>query len=430
MNARTTKDTGLEARIVSPAWSIPAKRGAASSGAAFRGGICHAICRQVRESSAVLPIPHLSSPATMLINSHTRQIRLLHLESSEQDHELVKFALRRSGGTFDVARAQTLVDFCAQIDRIDFDVILSDYRFAEFTAIDAWNEVQRLERRPPFILLSHAIGETAAVDALKHGINDYVLKDSLSSLVHVIGRAIEVRDTRLAKARADAELAASQQRLAELTAHLQLSIEQERASIAREVHDDIGGALAAMKFDLAWLGRHSNDAATQMHISAAAEMLQHALGASQRIMRDLRPAVLDQGLVAAIQWMATGFEKRTGIKTTLRTAEETASASKAVQLVAYRTAQEALTNISKYAQCTAVTIDVSDHENVLTVEISDNGRGIAKEDLEKPNAFGIKGLRERAKTVGGWIDISRNAGTGTSVIVSIPLNGPDLPTSF
>jgi signal transduction histidine kinase len=366
----------------------------------------------------------------MLINSHTRQIRLLHLESSEQDHELVKFALRRSGGTFDVVRAQTLAEFCAQIDRIDYDVILSDYRFAEFTAIDAWNEVQRLERRPPFILLSHAIGETAAVDALKHGINDYVLKDSLSSLVHVIGRAIEVRDTRLAKARADAELAASQRRLAELTAHLQLSIEQERASIAREVHDDIGGALAAMKFDLAWLGRHTSDPATQMHISAAAEMLQHALGASQRIMRDLRPAVLDQGLVAAIQWMATGFEKRTGIKTTLRTAEETVSASKEVQLVAYRTAQEALTNISKYAQCTAVAIDVSDHENVLTVEISDNGRGIAKEDLEKPNAFGIKGLRERAKTVGGWIDISRNAGTGTSVIVSIPLSDPDLPTPF
>jgi signal transduction histidine kinase len=368
----------------------------------------------------------------MLITSYTRKIRLLHLESSEQDHELVKFALRRSGGTFDLVRAQTLEEFCAQIDSVDFDVILSDYRFQDFTAIDAWDEVLQLERRPPFILLSNAIGETAAVDALKHGINDYVLKDNLGSLVHVIGRAIEVRDTRMAKARADAELAASQRRLAELTAHLQLSIEQERASIAREVHDDIGGALAAMKFDLAWLGRHASDPAAQQHIHAASEMLQHALGASQRIMRDLRPAVLDQGLVAAIQWMATGFEKRTGIKTTLRAAEQTVDMSKEVQLVAYRTTQEALTNISKYARCNAVCIDVSDHENVLTVEISDNGCGIAKEDLEKPNAFGIKGLHERAKTVGGWIDISRNAGAGTSVIVSIPLGleaaGEGLPS--
>ncbi len=366
----------------------------------------------------------------MLITSYTRPIRLLHLESSEQDHELVKFALRRSGGTFDVVRAQTLREFCDQIDSVNYDVILSDYRFADFTAIDAWSEVLELEHRPPFILLSQAIGETAAVDALKHGINDYVLKENLSNLVHVIGRAIEVRDTRLAKARADAELAASQKRMAELTAHLQLSIERERASIAREVHDDIGGALAAMKFDLAWLGRHASDPAAQMHISAATEMLQHALGASQRIMRDLRPAILDQGLVAAIQWMATDFEKRTGIKTMLRATEESRNTAKEVQLVAYRTAQEALTNISKYAQCSAVNIDVSDHEGVLTVEISDNGQGISKEDLEKPSAFGIKGLRERAKTVGGWIDISHTEGGGASVIVSIPLLDAATPAPF
>lgn len=366
----------------------------------------------------------------MLITSYTRPIRLLHLEASEHDHELVKFALRRSGGTFDVERAVTLDEFCQQIEAVDYDIILSDYRFSEFTAIDAWLELQQLDRRPPFILLSHAIGETAAVDALKHGINDYVLKDSLSNLVHVIGRAIEVRDTRIAKARADGELAASQQRLAELTAHLQQSIEQERASIAREVHDDIGGALAAMKFDLAWLSRHAQDAAAQSHVSAATEMLQHALGASQRIMRNLRPAVLDQGLVAAIQWMASGFEKRTGIKVTLRAAEETICASKDVQLVAYRTAQEALTNISKHAQCTSVSIDISDHEEVLTVEISDNGVGITKENLDKPSGFGLKGLRERAKTVGGWIDISRNEGAGTSVIVSIPLKAPESPSTY
>lgn len=366
----------------------------------------------------------------MLITSYTRPIRLLHLESSEQDHELIKFALRRSGGTFDVARAQTLDEFCDLIDRVDYDVILSDYRFPGFTAIDAWEEVQELERRPPFILLSHAIGETAAVDALKHGINDYVLKENLGNLVYVIGRAIEVRDARIAKARADAELAASQRRLAELTSHLQLSIEQERASIAREVHDDIGGALAAMKFDLAWLGRHATDAAAQQHIQAAADMLQHALGASQRIMRNLRPAVLDQGLVPAIQWMASGFERRTGIKTTLRATENPIETSKEIQLVAYRTAQEALTNISKHAQCTAVTIDVSDREDVLTVEISDNGRGITKEDLEKSGSFGIKGLHERARTVGGWIDISRNEGPGTCVILSIPLHQPAANTTF
>jgi len=114
----------------------------------------------------------------------------------------------------------------------------------------------------------------------------------------------------------------------------------------------------------------------------------------------------------------------------LRATQESVKTSNEVQLVAYRTAQEALTNISKYAQCTAVSIDVSDHENVLTVEISDNGRGISHEDLEKASAFGIKGLRERAKTVGGWLDISRNEGAGTSVIVSIPLHDPAALSPF
>ena len=95
-----------------------------------------------------------------------------------------------------------------------------------------------------------------------------------------------------------------------------------------------------------------------------------------------------------------------------------------IQLVAYRTAQEALTNISKHAQPGKVDIDLSDKEGVLTLEVADNGRGIAPEMLDKPKAFGLKGLQERARTVGGWLDISSRPGQGTSVILSIPLPSP------
>ncbi|MDB5848716.1 MAG: hypothetical protein JWP29_2468, partial [Rhodoferax sp.] len=153
----------------------------------------------------------------------------------------------------------------------------------------------------------------------------------------------------------------------------------------------------------------------------ASEMLQHALGASQRIMMNLRPPILDQGLVAAVQWLAQSFQKRTGVATAFRTTQEKIDVSKEVRLVAYRTAQEALTNISKYAQCSAVSIDLSDGEGVLTLEISDNGRGLSRESLEKPKAFGLRGLSERAKTVDGWLDISSRGGGGTSIILSVPL---------
>jgi two-component system, NarL family, sensor histidine kinase UhpB len=151
-------------------------------------------------------------------------------------------------------------------------------------------------------------------------------------------------------------------------------------------------------------------------------MLQHALGASQRIMMDLRPAILDQGLFAALQWLTTSFSKRTEIPTSLTSNHDEFTLDRTVQLTAYRTVQEALTNISKYAQCKSVKVDLSDAEKVLTVEISDDGLGIKIIDLQKPTSFGIRGLQERAKSVGGWLDVSGNHLGGTSITLSIPLD--------
>ncbi len=119
------------------------------------------------------------------------------------------------------------------------------------------------------MILSGAIGEAAAVDAMHRGVSDYLLKDNMPRLSHVIERALEVGQTRRAKARADAKLAESRQRLAELAEHLQTSIEQERADIAREIHDDIGGSLAAVKLDLAWVSRRAEDVRPRESTSTA-----------------------------------------------------------------------------------------------------------------------------------------------------------------
>lgn len=259
------------------------------------------------------------------------------------------------------------------------------------------------------------------MDAIRLGIADYLLKDDLQRLPHVIARALEVHDARQAREQAVAQLQASERSLAELTEHLQTSIEQERASIAREIHDDIGGALTAVRFDVAWIGRHSTDPEMQDHAASAAEMLQHAIGASQRIMMNLRPPILEQGLVAAVQWLAAGFERRSGIPARVLSSSETVQVAADVQLVAYRTAQEALTNIAKHAHPSTVRIELSDTEGVLTLEVTDDGRGIDPAMLDKPKAFGLKGLQERARTVGGWLDISSRPGHGTSVILSVPL---------
>jgi signal transduction histidine kinase len=180
---------------------------------------------------------------------------------------------------------------------------------------------------------------------------------------------------------------------------------------------------------VAWIGRHSTDPDMQSHAASAAEMLQHAIGASQRIMMNLRPPILEQGLVAAIQWLAEGFERRSGVPAHVVTSSENIHAEPDVQLVAYRTAQEALTNISKHARPRSVRIDLSDREDVLTLEVTDDGAGIDPAMLAKPKAFGLKGLHERARTVGGWLDISSRPGQGTSIILSVPLTSSPSPSA-
>jgi signal transduction histidine kinase len=205
---------------------------------------------------------------------------------------------------------------------------------------------------------------------------------------------------------------------------LQTSIEQERAAIAREIHDDVGGSLTALKFDLAWIARHSSSPQVVSRVQSAIETVSHAVESSQRIMHNLRPAILEQGLAAALHWIALRFERRAGVVCTIRLPKKPLELPPGVPLVAYRTAQEALTNISKHASASRVQIDLSMAGGVLSLEISDNGRGLSQEDLAKERSFGIRGLHERANTVGGWIDLSSGP-HGTTLILSVPLDAPD-----
>ena len=348
-------------------------------------------------------------------------MRVLHLEDCAADHELVRLTLRRAQVAHAIRHADSLQAFAHWLAQEPFDLVLADYRLPDGDALDAWRLVQARPEPPPFVLLSGAIGEAAAVHAMQQGFADYLLKDDMARLPRVMERAIEVAQARRAREQAAAELARSEQRLAALAEHLQTSIEQERAAIAREIHDDIGGALTAVKFDLAWIARHAGGNGLAAHAASALDMLQHAMDASQRIMVNLRPPVLDQGLVAAVRWLADSFERRTGTAAQLHARSDLLELAPELQLVAYRTAQEALTNVHKHAQARRVRIELSDRAGVLTLEVQDDGRGIAPEMLKKPHSFGLKGLAERARRAGGWLDVSSAPGQGTTIIVSLPL---------
>lgn len=349
-----------------------------------------------------------------------QRLRILHLEDSEDDHALAVLQLRRSGLQADLTRVDELQAFEAALAQ-PWDAILSDYNLPGFTGLDALAVFRGTGLVLPFILVSGEIGEETAVEAMRSGASDYLLKQNLARLAPAVERAIEASESRRARQQADRELAASRQRLSELAQHLQTSIESERSAISREIHDDVGGSLTALKFDLAWLARRVKEPELQRRVDSALETVTHAIEASQRIMHNLRPAILEQGLVAALQWMTGSFRQRNGIATVFRTSHEALPPlPPGVALVAYRTVQEALTNVSKHAQASRVTVDLSLSQGVLSLEIVDDGRGLDEGALAKARSFGIRGLHERAGTVGGWIDLSSSS-AGTMLMLSVPL---------
>lgn len=351
------------------------------------------------------------------------KLRVLHLEDNDEDHALVAVHLRRGGINTDIVRVENEAALIEALEQ-EWDLILSDYNLPGYSGLAALDKVRSMGKLVPFILVSGEIGEDIAVQAMRNGANDYLLKSNLARLAPAALLAIEANRTRIAKQRADLALSRSRQQLRELAQHLQTSIEQERAAIAREIHDDVGGALTAVKFDLAWIARHAGSPEIAERVQQALESVGHAHEASQRIMHNLRPAILEQGLVAALQWMSDRFAKRTGLQVAFRTSHEKLQLAPGVPLVAYRFAQEALTNVSKHAQASKVSVDLTQAGGVLSIEVTDNGRGLSAEDLAKARSFGIRGLHERAETVGGWVDISSNP-DGTTLILSVPLSGPE-----
>ena len=356
----------------------------------------------------------------MPIPTAERRLRVLHIEDSELDHQLIMAQLRRAGLNIELERIDTLAEVSRALTQ-PWDALISDYNLPGFSGLVVLDMLKASNLLLPFILVSGEIGEDTAVAAMRTGASDYLLKKDLARLAPALLHAIEASESERARIDADRELIKSKQRLHELAGHLQTSVEMERAAIAREIHDDVGGSLTALKFDLAWIQRHAKDTGVLQRVESALETVTGAIEASQRIMQNLRPAILEQGLVAAVQWMAARFERRTGIVVSLRCSSEADMQLPAgVPLVAYRTAQEALTNVSKHASASRVEIDLSVDSGVLTLEVSDNGVGIAPGALAKARSFGIRGLHERAATVGGWVDLSSN-NKGVSLILSVPL---------
>jgi signal transduction histidine kinase len=219
-----------------------------------------------------------------------------------------------------------------------------------------------------------------------------------------------------------ANSASRKQRLRELAQHLQTSIEQERAAIAREIHDDVGGSLTALKFDLAWIARHSDrPKGCACACKSALETVTLAIESSQRIMHNLRPAILEQGLVAALQWMPARFERAPASPAScaLPHADARVARRRAAGRLSHRAGGADQRHQARPGDARADRPVAGRRRDVAGDQRQRPGP--QPQDLAKARSFGIRGLHERAGTVGGWVDLSSGP-AGTTLILSVPLN--------
>lgn len=247
-----------------------------------------------------------------------------------------------------------------------------------------------------------------------------ILVDDISHALDVQGKEQERQETTV--------------RLRDLAIHLESVRECERAHLAREIHDDLGGLLTAVKMDLAWLKRRCTPHEERMaeKMSDVARLADTAIQSMRRIITELRPAILDDlGLIPAVEWQLNEFGRRSGIKTELHLglAPDVSSMPfpSTLAVAAFRTLQEALTNVLKHAQAERVVVDTRMEGDDFVLKIADDGQGVGPEQLRKSGSYGVLGMRERAHSLGGSLDIHSQPGAGLTVVLRLPL--PTLPAA-
>ncbi len=225
--------------------------------------------------------------------------------------------------------------------------------------------------------------------------------------------------------KAGKELGKFHEQLRNLSAHLQSVREEEREKIAREIHDELGQTLTALKMELSTLANklYPDHKPLLEKAKSMTKIIDKTIQSVKRICAELRPAILDHfGLPAAIEWHVEEFESRTGIKCDVSIEPKEINIDQDLSTALFRILQEALTNVVRHANATEVGISLKGEEGKIVLKVSDNGKGITKKQISDPiNTFGLIGVKERVHYFGGEIEIKGIRNKGTTLIVNIPV---------
>jgi two-component system, NarL family, sensor histidine kinase UhpB len=236
-------------------------------------------------------------------------------------------------------------------------------------------------------------------------------------VVNVMAIATDITEQK----KVEEELLQSKALLERLNQHLNEVRENERAVISREIHDELGQSMTALKLDLNLMNQYiKTNAEAKRKLDGMIELISSTIKNVQRISSELRPGILDDlGLVSAVEWYCDEFEKRTGIRCILKF-EETDFSDPGINLVFFRVLQEALTNVIRHARASLVRVNLYKTGKNTTISIHDNGIGIPEEKIKSHKSLGLISMRERVRQFGGKVIISSGKGKGTKLSVFIP----------
>ncbi len=264
--------------------------------------------------------------------------------------------------------------------------------------------------------------EVGAVAYLVKPLVPEVLLSKVSVFVDLHRKNAELSREITERRQAEQQVRESEERLRALASHIITVREQERAHIAREIHDELGQVLTGLKMDIVWLSKRIEDSTLLGKAQSMCQTVDDTIRTVRKIATGLRPVLLDDmGLVAAIAWQTNEFQKRAGVRCESSLPSETQSFDTDLSTTMFRIFQELLTNVARHAHATRLEVELRAVNDRLVLKVSDNGVGIVPGAGNGKSSLGLLGLRERALQLGGSVDISSARGSGTRVAVSIPM---------
>lgn len=279
--------------------------------------------------------------------------------------------------------------------------------------------VDLIEQEKPYDIEYEIHPNNGQEGIMIHSVAELVKNDS-GNPVKIIGVIKDIT----AQKKSETALRHYKDQLSQLNAHLQNIIEQERISLAREIHDDLGQTLSALKMDLGWVNKRllADQAQLATKISEMKSIIDQSVKSVKRICSDLRPGILDDlGLVSAASWYLDAFQQRSGIQCLLNIEPPEIQIERETSTALYRILQEALNNVVRHANASQVAVSLTRVKETIVLEVADNGKGIDT-TIQKSLSFGIIGMRERAYALNGEFSVSEQPAGGTIIRVEIPVD--------